>query len=97
MKSTFIMAVVIMATPFAAYADEYVNGYYRSNGTYVQGYTRSSPDNSYNNNYSVQGNTNPYTGNQGTASRTYNDQTPYENRQAYGNPGYVNNNSYGTR
>lgn len=39
-----------------------VNGYYRSNGTYVQPHYRSSPDSSPYNNYSYPGNTNPYTG-----------------------------------
>ena len=43
-------------------ADEYVNGYTRSDGTYVQGYMRSSPDGDPYNNYSFPGNTNPYTG-----------------------------------
>ncbi|MGD0291890.1 MAG: hypothetical protein ABSC63_19935 [Candidatus Binataceae bacterium] len=43
-------------------ADEYVHGYTRSDGTYVQGYMRSPPDSNPYNNYSVPGNTNPYTG-----------------------------------
>lgn len=45
-----------------AYADVWVNGYYRSNGTYVQGHYRSSPDGNPYNNWSYPGNTNPYTG-----------------------------------
>ena len=40
----------------------YVNGYLKSNGTYVNGYYRSSPDGNPYNNYSFPGNTNPYTG-----------------------------------
>src|SRR3989344_7277974 len=43
-------------------ADVWVNGYTRSNGTYVNGYYRSSPDSNPYNNYSFPGNTNPYTG-----------------------------------
>lgn len=43
-------------------ADQYVNGYYKSNGTYVNGYYRSNPDGNPYNNYSFPGNTNPYTG-----------------------------------
>ncbi len=39
-----------------------VKGYYRSNGTYVQPYTRSAPDSNPYNNYSFPGNINPYTG-----------------------------------
>jgi len=52
-------------------ADEYVNGYSRSNGTYVQGHYKTDSDNTVNNNYSTQGNTNPYTGTQGTKPREY--------------------------
>ena len=57
-------------------ADVWVNGYTRSDGTYVRGHYRSSPDSSYNNNWSVQGNRNPYTGAYGTKPRTYNDKYP---------------------
>lgn len=54
----------------AAQADDYVNGYTRSNGTTVQGYYRTSPDGNPGNNYSTQGNYNPYTGHTGTVSPT---------------------------
>lgn len=43
-----------------------VQGYTRSNGTYVAPSSRSMPDNSINNNWSTKGNSNPYTGQQGT-------------------------------
>ena len=43
-------------------ADEYVSPHLRSNGTYVEGYHRSSPNSTTLDNYSHQGNTNPYTG-----------------------------------
>lgn len=46
-----------------------VNGYYRSNGTYVSPHYRSGRDGYHNNNWSVQGNVNPYTGKPGTKSR----------------------------
>jgi hypothetical protein len=71
-----------------ASADQYVHGYTRQNGTYVQPYMRSSPDSSYNNNYSVSPNVNPYTGQQGTRSPTYNDRSPSSNQPAYGTPNY---------
>ena len=45
-----------------AFADVYVDGYYRSNGSYVSPHYRSSPDSSTSNNWSTYGNTNPYTG-----------------------------------
>jgi len=52
-------------------ADVFVNGYYRSNGTYVQPYYRSSPDGTTLNNWSTQGNINPYTGSLGTRPGDY--------------------------
>jgi hypothetical protein len=59
-----------------ARADEFVRGYFRSNGTYVAPYYRSSPDRSYNNNWSVSPNVNPYTGRMGTRSPTWDDRPP---------------------
>ena len=67
-------------------ADTYVNGYTRNNGTYVAPHMRSSPDNSYNNNWSTSPNTNPYTGRQGTNAPTYNDRSPSQNNNSYGSP-----------
>jgi hypothetical protein len=40
----------------------YVNGYYKSNGTYVNSYERTAPDGNPYNNYSYPGNYNPNTG-----------------------------------
>jgi hypothetical protein len=74
----FLLAVTfffLLST--AVYADEYVHGYYRSNGTYVQPYTRSSPDNTVTNNYSYEGNTNPYTGQVGTNRYEHDETSPY--------------------
>lgn len=67
----YIAAVVLtllFVTVFAnvAYATQYVSGYYRSNGTYVQPYYRSNPDGYFYNNYSTYANINPYTGTLGT-------------------------------
>lgn len=42
--------------------DTYVNGYYRSNGTYIKPHHRSAPDGDPYNNFSYPGNLNPYTG-----------------------------------
>lgn len=43
-----------------------VRGYFRKDGTYVQPHYRSSPDGNFYNNWSTQGNINPYTGKEGT-------------------------------
>jgi hypothetical protein len=45
--------------------DTYVRGYTRSDGTVVQPYYRTAPDNTINNNYSTYPNVNPYTGREG--------------------------------
>lgn len=42
-----------------------VRGYYRSNGTYVNSYYRTSPNSYRYDNYSARGNYNPYTGRRG--------------------------------
>lgn len=47
---TLIITLAIIASSSAALADVYVNGYYKSNGTYVNPYHRTYPDaNPYNN------------------------------------------------
>jgi len=68
MKRLVIITGLVIATVSAtpAFADSYVRGYTRSNGTSVQPYYRSNADSNSFNNFSTQGNTNPYTGTRGT-------------------------------
>lgn len=66
MKQTLIAIALLAASAAPALADQYVNGYTRSDGTHVDGYYRSSPNGNFNDNYSTYGNTNPYTGERGT-------------------------------
>lgn len=49
----------------------YVNGYTKSDGTYVQGHYRSSQNSTNHDNYSTVGNTNPYTGVSGSRAMDY--------------------------
>ena len=66
-----LIAICLLTYANVCFADVYVNGYYRSNGTYVQPYHRSNPDgyiyNNYSNrndrynSYSSNNNTNTYT------------------------------------
>lgn len=49
----------------------YVNGYRKSNGTYVQGHYRSSSNSTNHDNYSTYGNRNPYTGTSGSRAKDY--------------------------
>ena len=60
--SKTIIAIFLVTASTVTLADQHVNGYIKRDGTYVQPYTRSTPDSSLSNNYSSQGNTNPYTG-----------------------------------
>ena len=59
-------ASLLFGVPVSSYAQSYVNGYTRSNGTYVKGHYRSSPNSTQRDNYSTFGNMNPYTGKKGT-------------------------------
>lgn len=91
MKTTFI-AIALFALSSTAMADTYVKGYTRSNGTYVEPHYRSSPDSNPNNNWSVQGNVNPHTGQEGTRPPQYAPPPSYSPPQPYqlSNP-YDNN------
>jgi hypothetical protein len=60
-----ILSVCIFLGSIANATDVYINGYTRSNGTYVQPHYRTAPDSNPYNNYSSQGNYNPYTGSRG--------------------------------
>lgn len=91
----FFAALVLMLGAQVAWAqDVYVDGYYRDNGTYVQPHYRSAPDSSYNNNWSVSPNVNPYTGQQGTLAPTWNDQAPDSGYGLYGGQGSGSNCAY---
>ena len=79
LASAFIVApsALILSSPLLA--DTYVNGYYRSNGTYVDSHYRSSPNSTVTDNWSYKGNTNPYTGETGSNS--------YDSYNSYGSYG----------
>lgn len=62
----FVLFLSFVLGTLGAFADTYVNGYYRSNGTYVQPHYRTDPNNTRLDNYSTKGNYNPYTGKYGT-------------------------------
>lgn len=69
MRRIIVAAIIALAfTAAPALADEFVNGYYRNNGTYVNPYMRTTPDNTITNNYSTYPNVNPYTGQVGTVN-----------------------------
>lgn len=58
--------VLILVVAFASFVSaDYVNGYYKQDGTYIEGHYRSTPNSTVYDNYSTYGNTNPYTGKKG--------------------------------
>ncbi|MBB5575357.1 MULTISPECIES: hypothetical protein [Rhizobium] len=65
-----------------------VNGYYRNNGTYVAPHYRSNRDSTVTNNYSYEGNTNPYTGRSGNSYYQHDLTSPYFNGTPYSNGRY---------
>lgn len=75
------LAVAPAFLPLVAFGQDYVDGHYRSDGSYVNGHYRSSANSTKLDNYSTQGNTNPYTGRSGTVD-------PYKPTQnnPYGSP-----------
>lgn len=74
----FILIAGLSLLSSAAFA-EHVNGYYRSNGTYVNSYERSDRNNTVTDNYSFKGNTNPYTGAVGNNYERHDTTSPYFN------------------
>ncbi len=65
MKRIVLVIILLMATSIV-YADTWVNGYYKpSSGRWVQGYFRTDTNQTRLDNYSTEGNVNPYTGQKG--------------------------------
>jgi len=86
MKKITLLLLFYAAT---SAADDYVDGYVRRDGTYVAPHYRSEANGYRYDNYSSQGNTNPYTGERGYQ------RNEYSNPPAY-NQGYngYNQNQY---
>lgn len=66
-----IIVIVALLGAGAAMAQTYVQPHVTKNGTYVEGYVRTAPNNTNLDNYSTKGNTNPYTGHAGTVQPNY--------------------------
>lgn len=79
-----LLGLVLIASVSSA---EWVNGYMRKDGTYVNGYERSDRNNTVIDNYSYKGNVSPYTGEEGHNYYRNNPTSEY-----YGTSGSNNNN-----
>jgi len=65
------IATCLWCLAFASFANEYVNGYYKRDGTYVEGHFKTSPNVTNHDNYSTQYNVNPYTDTTGSRAPDY--------------------------
>ncbi|MEY3499412.1 MAG: hypothetical protein RL308_1081 [Bacteroidota bacterium] len=89
-KLFFFIAFLFAAANSFAQTSTYVSGYTNSNGTYVQGYYRTTPNTTRNDNYSTVGNVNPYTGSYGTKpADSYYSSPSYYSTSSYTTPVYT--------
>ena len=93
---TAIIGLSVLTGSLFAQSQVYVNGYYKSNGTYVKPHYRTSPDSSPYNNYSYPGNYNPNTGKITTGSQSTYLKNYYNNSSSNSSSysGYNSNSSY---
>lgn len=63
-----IVFIFVLFLSLTGNCQVHVNGYTKSNGTYVAPYVRSNPNSTRTDNYSYPGNTNPYTGKAATGN-----------------------------
>jgi hypothetical protein len=75
-----LFGVAAMASAAVAAPSHSVRGYTRANGTYVAPHMQTNPNATRVDNYSAQGNVNPYTGKAGTID-TYAPKLPKPPRQ----------------
>ena len=61
--------MLFISFPAFAQDDVWVNGYYKSDNTYIDGHYKTNPNQTVNDNYSTVGNQNPYTGEWGDKPR----------------------------
>lgn len=67
-KILFLLVLASLIIPVVEARDVRVDGYYKSNGTYVEPHYRTSPNNTQSDNWGTKGNSNPWTGQSGTKS-----------------------------
>lgn len=87
-----IAALIASILAASAFADNYTRGYIKRDGTSVDGHYKTEPNQSRSDNYSSQGNTNPYTGQRGSQRNEYSDPPAYNKSS----PSYSSPNPYDT-
>lgn len=78
-----IAGLILASIGTAAFADTYVRGYTRRDGTYVAPHYRSDANGTTSDNWSTRGNVNPYTGQVGTRNPYGSQSTPYGGYNPY--------------
>ena len=72
MKKLLLLFALVLTTSLSfAQGTRQVSGYTKKDGTYVAPYTRTKSNTTNTDNYSTQGNTNPYTGTSGSRAQDY--------------------------
>ena len=84
LKVILFGVLIALASSSAVFADQWVKGYTRSDGTYIQGHWRSSPNQYRYDNFSAKGNANQYTGQRSDQRRELSNPPAYN--ESYGNP-----------
>ena len=75
-----IATLLVTLVTASVWAQGYVAPYIKKDGAYVEGHYKSQPNTTKTDNYSSQGNTNPYTGKTGTVD-PYKQPTPTYGQQ----------------
>lgn len=70
-KVVFFASLVFCCIGAKAQSTYYQRGYMKKDGTYVDGHYKTRSNSSNHDNYSTQGNYNPYNGNSGSRARDY--------------------------
>lgn len=82
MKKATLIAAILFAG--SAGAQVYVKPHVTKDGAYVEGYQRTAPNSTKTDNYSTQGNVNPWTGQSGTVNPYTQPQNSYQQQPSYG-------------
>lgn len=77
-----VLALIALSFGTGAFAQTYVRGYTKRDGTYVAPHYRSSPNSTTSDNWSTRGNVNPYTGKAGTKDPYSSSSSSYSNPYA---------------
>ena len=85
-RAILVGIALLFAVGTALAADQSLNGYYRKDGTYVQPYYRSTPNNSLYDNYSSKGIMNPWTGERGSERNEYSTPPVYNQSSPFYTP-----------